>query len=131
MCRFLAYNTNAYVLRSSVSFDENATVCGASMAVSPEGKVLANMGGKFGMLSVDFDPLCKYLKPAGFGNPEVLPWVEEFRSLDLSHGDGSDRIWDYLYETIRNHKAFPVTLEQSYKVIEVIEKARLGTIFEA
>ena len=44
MCRFLAYNTNAYVLRSSVSFDENATVCGASMAVSPEGKVLANMG---------------------------------------------------------------------------------------
>ena len=68
---------------------------------------------------------------AGFGNPEVLPWVEEFRPLDLSHGDGADRIWDHLYETIRTHKAFPVTLDQSYKVIEVIEKARLGTIFEA
>ena len=71
MCRFLAYNTNAYVLRSSVCFDENATVCGASMAVSPEGKVLANMGGKFGMLTVEFDPHQKYLKPAGFGNPNA------------------------------------------------------------
>jgi len=71
MCRFLAYNTNAYVLRSSVSFDENATVCGASMAVSPEGKVLANMGGKFGITSVEFDPNQKYLKPAGFGNPDA------------------------------------------------------------
>lgn len=70
MCRFLAYNTNAYVLRSSVSFDENATVCGASMAVSPEGKVLANMRGKFGILSVEFDCRHKYLKPAGFGNPD-------------------------------------------------------------
>ena len=71
MCRFLAYNTNAYVLRSSVSFDENATVCGASMAVSPEGKVLANMEGRFGMTCAEFDPHQKYLKPAGFGNPDA------------------------------------------------------------
>lgn len=71
MCRFLAYNTNAYVLRSSVSFDENATVCGATMAVTPEGKVLANMRGKFGMTCVEFDPHKKHLKPAGFGNPDA------------------------------------------------------------
>ena len=71
MCRFLAYNTNAYVLRSSVSFDENATVCGASMAVSPEGKVLGNLGGRFGILAVEFDPRQKHLKPAGFGNPDA------------------------------------------------------------
>lgn len=71
MCRFLAYNTNAYVLRSSVSFDEDSTICGASMVVFPEGKVLANMGGKFGMTSVEFDPQQKYLKPAGFGNPDA------------------------------------------------------------
>ena len=70
MCRFLAYNTNAYVLRSSVSFDEQATVCGASMIVSPEGNVLANMHGKFGIASADFDPFKKYLKAAGYGNPD-------------------------------------------------------------
>lgn len=71
MCRFLAYNTNAYVVRSSVSFSENSEICGASMVVSPYGKVLKNMRGKFGMESVEFDPKDKYYKPAGFGNPDA------------------------------------------------------------
>jgi len=71
MCRFLAYNTNAYVLRSSVSFDESSDICGASMIVTPEGKVLANMKGRFGKAEAEFDPMQKYLKPAGFGNPDA------------------------------------------------------------
>jgi glycerophosphoryl diester phosphodiesterase/predicted amidohydrolase len=65
----LAYNTNAYVVRASVSYAEDATVCGASMIVAPDGKVLANMRGAFGRASATFDPAAKYLKPAGFGNP--------------------------------------------------------------
>lgn len=68
MCRFLAYNTNAYVLRSSVSFREDSDICGASMAVSPYGKVLVNMRGRFGMETATFDPRDKYYKQAGFGN---------------------------------------------------------------
>lgn len=71
MCRFLAYNTNAYVLRSSVSFSEDSEICGASMVVSPYGKVLENLRGKFGMATVEFDPNDKYFKPAGFGNPDA------------------------------------------------------------
>ncbi len=71
MCRFLAYNTNAYVLRSSVSFSEDSEICGASMVVSPYGKVLANMKGRFGMETVEFDPKNKHYKPAGFGNPDA------------------------------------------------------------
>lgn len=71
MCKFLAYNTNAYVLRSSVSFAEDSDICGASMVVSPYGKVLKNMKGKFGMEIVEFDPKDKYYKPAGFGNPDA------------------------------------------------------------
>ena len=71
MCRFLAYNTNAYVIRSSVSFSETSEICGASMVVSPYGKVLANMKGRFGMETVEFDPKDKYYKPAGFGNPDA------------------------------------------------------------
>ena len=71
MCRFLAYNTNAYVLRSSVSFAEDATVCGASMIVNPKGLVLANMKGKFGTAFAEFDPKDKYYKPAGFGSPDA------------------------------------------------------------
>jgi len=71
MCRFLAYNTNAYVLRSSVSFAEDSDICGASMAVSPNGEVLLNMKGRFGMESVEFDPAVKYLKPAGYGRGDA------------------------------------------------------------
>lgn len=71
MCRFLAYNTNAYVLRSSVSFSKDSEICGASMVVSPTGKILANMKGRFGMEMVTFDPQEKYFKPGGFGNPDT------------------------------------------------------------
>ena len=69
MCKFLAYNTNAYVLRSSVSFGDGSDICGASMAVSPKGEVLCNMKGEIGKCIVEFDPKDKYYKPAGYGNP--------------------------------------------------------------
>ena len=69
MCRHLAYNTSAYVVRSSVSFSEDSDICGASMIVATDGEVLANMKGKFGVASAEFDPKKKYLKPAGFGRP--------------------------------------------------------------
>ena len=71
MCRFLAYNTNAYVVRSSVSFAEDSEICGASMVVSPKGKVIENMRGKFGKAIVEFNPKDKYYKPAGYGNPDA------------------------------------------------------------
>ena len=71
MCRFLAYNTNAYVLRSSVSFAEDSNICGASMIVNPKGLVMTNMKGKFGAAFAEFDPSDKYYKPAGFGNPDA------------------------------------------------------------
>ncbi len=81
-CRFIAYNTNAYVLRSSISFDEGAKVCGASMIVSPEGEVLLNMKGKFGVGTAEFDPHKKYLKPAGFGRADAphYMYIEEGRT---------------------------------------------------
>jgi len=97
MCRFLAYNTNAYVIRSSVSFDEASEICGASMVVSPYGKVLENMKGKFGMATAEFDPMDKYLKPAGFGNPDAAhyeyiefgrkPWQYRFAGSAIVNDD--------------------------------------------
>ena len=70
MCRFIAYNTNAYVIRSSISMDETSDICGASMVVAPNGDVLANMRSRVGLETVEIDPKKKYLKPAGFGNPD-------------------------------------------------------------
>lgn len=69
MSQFLAYNTNAYVIRSSVSMDENSNIGGASMVVAPDGKVLTNLFSQVGLATVDIDPKQKYYKPAGFGNP--------------------------------------------------------------
>ena len=69
MSQNLAYNTNAYVLRSSVSMDENSDIGGASMVVAPDGEILLNLYSQVGLATVDIDPHKKYYKPAGFGNP--------------------------------------------------------------
>lgn len=71
MTQFLAYNTNAYVIRSSVSMDVNSDIGGASMVVAPTGEVLCNMYGRVGIETVDVDVKKKYYKPAGFGNPDA------------------------------------------------------------
>ena len=69
MSQNLAYNTNAYVIRSSVSMDESSDIGGASMIVAPNGEVLANLYSKVGIATAELDPHQKYYKPAGFGNP--------------------------------------------------------------
>ena len=69
MCRHLAYNTNAYVVRASVSMGEDSPLGGCSMIVAPDSTVLADMKSRVGMACAEFDPHHKYLKPAGFGNP--------------------------------------------------------------
>ncbi|MBQ2943046.1 MAG: hypothetical protein IJD97_12510 [Clostridia bacterium] len=81
MSKFLAYNTNAYVVRSSVSMDEESTVGGGSMVVSPRGEMLLNMGSKVGMECVEINPEEKYYKPGGFGNPDMahFEYIEKGR----------------------------------------------------
>ncbi|MBE6688523.1 MAG: hypothetical protein E7588_04490 [Ruminococcaceae bacterium] len=69
MGRFLAYNTNAYVVRSSVSMDKKSNICGASMIVAPNGDMLVNMKSETGIATAEIDINKKYYKPAGFGNP--------------------------------------------------------------
>ncbi len=70
MSQFLAYNTNAYVIRSSVSMGEDSPTGGASMIVAPDGTVLTNLYSKVGLATAEIDPKKRYLKPAGFGNPD-------------------------------------------------------------
>ncbi len=72
--RFLCYNTNAYLIRSSVSMGENSPVGGGSMVVSPKGDILLNMTSRIGMETVEIDPKEKYYKPAGYGNPSAAHW---------------------------------------------------------
>ena len=66
---FLAYNTNAYVVRSSVSMDENSDIGGDSLVAAPTGEILLSMKSRVGLATVEIDPTDKYFKPAGFGTP--------------------------------------------------------------
>ncbi|MBQ9844221.1 MAG: hypothetical protein IJO31_08735 [Oscillospiraceae bacterium] len=66
--KFCAYNTNAYVVRSSVSMGLDSPTGGCSMIVAPDGSVLANMKSAVGEATAEFDPKQRYLKPAGYGN---------------------------------------------------------------
>ena len=63
--RFLCYNTNAHLIRASVSLGEHSTLCGCSMVVSPKGEVLLNMESRVGLGICEIDPKNKYYKPAG------------------------------------------------------------------
>ena len=74
--RFLSYNTNAYLLRASISFGEDSPICGSSMAVAPDGTMLGNMKSKVGILKVDFDPTAKYYKKKGFYGTELVSHYE-------------------------------------------------------
>ena len=81
MTRHLAYNTNAYVLRSSVSMGEDSEVGGGSMVVAPNGDVLGNMKSRVGLVTAEIDPAAKYYKAAGYGNPPAAhyEYVEQGR----------------------------------------------------
>ena len=74
--RFLSYNTNAYLLRSSISLGEDSKICGCSMAVAPDGTMLDNMYSKVGIMTVDFDPKQKYYKKKGFYGTTLLSHYE-------------------------------------------------------
>ena len=70
MSQCCAYNTNAYVVRASVSLGEDSELGGCSMVVAPDATVLCDMGSRVGYETVEIDPHKKLYKPAGFKNPE-------------------------------------------------------------
>ena len=63
--RFVSYQTNAYLIRASVSLGEESELCGCSSVISPAGDVLVNMKSSVGLGVCEIDPKNKYYKPAG------------------------------------------------------------------
>ena len=83
MNSFLCYNTNSWLVRSSISLGENSDTCGCSMVVSPNGTIVANMKNNVGVMVVEFDPKEKYYKRSGF-NGELkyhYEYVDEGREF--------------------------------------------------
>ena len=64
--KFLCYNTNAYLIRASVSLSEQSKVCGCSMVVSPKGETIINLENNVGLGVCEINPKDKYYKAAGF-----------------------------------------------------------------
>ena len=63
--KFLCYNTNAYLIRASVSLSENSELCGCSTVIAPDGKTLVDMKSSVGLGICEIDPKAKYYKAAG------------------------------------------------------------------
>ena len=89
--KFLCYNTNAYLVRASVSLGEESGLCGCSMVVSPRGDTLINMESRVGIARCEIDPKEKYYKPAGHGGaPRAhYEYIEEGRRPWLYRNGGA------------------------------------------
>ena len=64
--RFLCYNTNAHLIRASVSLGEDSDICGCSCVINPKGEEIVNMKSRVGLAVCEIDPFDKYYKPAGY-----------------------------------------------------------------
>jgi predicted amidohydrolase len=64
--KLIAFRCNAFVAKSSYSMGSDQKG-GCSMILSPDGKILKDMGKKVGSISAEIDPHYKYMRTAGFG----------------------------------------------------------------
>ena len=89
--RFLCYNTNAYLVRSSVSLGLDSPICGCSSVIAPNGDVLVDMKSDVGIACCEIDPHAKYYKPAGFRGKEKshYEYIEEGRRPWLYRNGGA------------------------------------------
>ena len=108
---FLCYQTNAYLVRASVSLGQDSKVCGCSMVVSPKGEELVNMKNQVGISICEINPNDKYYKPAGFGgSPKAhYEYIEEGRRPWLYRNGGASVVpFDEVmkYPRICAHRGF-------------------------
>lgn len=108
---FLCYNTNAHLIRSSVSLGEDSRLCGCSMVVSPKGEMLLNMKSRVGLGVCDINPKEKYYKPAGHMGKLKSHWeyIEEGRRPWLYRNAGSSIVpFDHVmkYPRLCAHRGF-------------------------
>ena len=60
---------------------------GKSMAVSPEGVILADGGGTPGILACNIDPKARFMRAASYGEPDRIGDYREALLLSREHVD--------------------------------------------
>lgn len=71
-------------------------------------------------------PVQSFGKSNTFKSVETISWIEEDIEIPQTR---LDEIWGYLYETIREGKPFPITLDEAVSVIKVIDDAKKASRF--
>ncbi len=69
LTRARAFDTGCTILRSAPAMD-NPAIGGRSIAVAPNGDVIADAGGVPGVISFEFDPHARFIRPASYGEPD-------------------------------------------------------------
>ena len=108
---FLCYQTNAYLIRSSVSLGADSNVCGCSMVVSPKGEEILNLKNQVGIGICEIDPKEKYYKAAGHQGAmkSHYEYIEEGRRPWLYRNGGASVVpFDSVmkYPRICAHRGF-------------------------
>jgi len=116
--KFLSYQTNAYLVRASVSLGEDSPLCGSSMIVTPTGEELVNMKSRVGIGVAMIDPHKKYYKPAGhLGKPKAhYEYIEEGRRPWLYRNGGASVVpFDSVmtYPRLCAHRGFSRALPEN------------------
>ena len=118
-CGMIAFNCNAFVLRSSVSMGEKSTLGGNSMIVAPEGEILAEFGNQLGVLSCEVgDVKRKFMRSNSFGGA-MIPndqFVEQARATWCYRPAGSmtvegERKMDY--PRLCAHRGFSAAMPEN------------------
>lgn len=82
--RARAFDCGCTLLRCAPAmYTEN--VGGKSMAVAPDGTVIADAGGKAGVLYCEIDPETRFMRAASFGEPDRIGDYRETLMLSRSH----------------------------------------------
>ena len=84
--RSRAFDSGCTVLRSAPAMPDPG-VGGKSMAVSPEGVILADAGGVPGVLRCEIDPKARFKRAASYGEPDKIGDYRETLLLSRSHVD--------------------------------------------
>lgn len=67
----------------------------------------------------------------GFGNAEVLKWVEKTIPVAPKAACDVHHIWKGVYEAINKKKRYPITVDEGIEVVRVAELVKKGTEFAA
>lgn len=115
----IAFNCNAWVVRSSISMGDADYEFGANtMVVAPDGRVIDNIGQKVGVLICEIDPSFKHTRRAGYAGVMVpnqqfieqgrTPWAYRAGGACVIPGDSA-----LPYPRVCSHRGFNTLMPEN------------------